>query len=556
MVIFQDTEPGRVPIGVPRWLHSGRIMFVIILLAGCALRAVWMLHDAPVISMEGTEHVRMAESLLRGEGLRGNFDGPALMYTPLLSILIAGVMLFIPDGESAAHVVALVFGMGLIVAVFAVASYLYGKNTALVCAALTAFHPLFVRLSGLVFTETVYLPLLMTAIYFGFRSMEFKRRSDFALTGLCLGLAYLARPEAFAYPLLFTLAFAAASLALRQKLSKGLIASVVMLAAFCITAAPNIWFLYQHTGSVRLEGKWNINYTIAENLRAGESEAAARYGIDDKLTVKGPLLAPAEFANFTPYNRALPDKISALLFMANYNKWSVYDNLLSPATGSPVLIVLVVLGLLRSSWSAWRLARESILLAFAGSIVALALTGPGTYFRFIFPVLPLALLWAGRGLEELRSWALQLPTFSPKWVAAALTVAAGLSLFASAEVGSRSEANFTAPTASYSLAERDAGIWLSTYRPGAKRIAARFSMVSFYARGTLVQLPYANSELTLRYLKDRGVEFIVLETYTAGPFPTLVAWLAHGIPDSHARPIYDQTNTSGDRVVIYEWANS
>lgn len=555
MVIFQGTHPVRSYTHLPRWIRSGRMALLVILFIGCALRVAWMLAETPVISMEGTEHVRMAESLLRGDGLRGNFDGPELMYTPLLSVLIAGAMLVIPDGETAAHVVVLLFGTALIAAIFAVASHLYGTRTAYLCAGLATFHPLFIKLSGLVFTESVYLTLLVAAIYFGLRSMELVRCRDFIMTGACFGLAYLARPEAFVYPVVLSVVFCAAAL-VRKKVSRGVIASAMMLAAFCVVAAPNVWYLYQHTGSPRLEGKWNINFTMAENLRTGANDAEARYGIAENLAIKGPLLDPAEFANFTPYPHTLFDKVRSLLFMANYNKWYVYDNLFSPSTGSPILLVLVVLGLFCSPWNTWRLARESILLVIAGSIVALALTGPGTYFRFLFPVMPLAILWSGKGLEELRSWASRLSAIPLRWVPTGLQVGAALSLFAFAEFGSLSESTFVAPRAGYSLAERDAGIWLSNYRAGAKRIAARFTMVTFYARGTLVQLPYADSDLTLRYLKARKPDFVVLESATAKSFPTLLEWLMHGIPDGRARPIYDEMNASGDRIVIYEWADS
>ena len=248
--------------------NIGWAVLPVIVLIGLGLRLAWMLTETPVISMEGAEYVRMAENLVQGRGLIGNFEGPETMYTPLFSVLTAGLMLVTRNGETAAHLVALLFGTALIVVVFSTARLIYGERTAHICAALVAFHPLLVKLSASIYNESVYLTLFMAAIYWGIRALDLQSPRDSLLTGACLGLAYLSRPEAFAYPVFFALALCIAGLA-RKRLRVAAVRSAVLLGAFFVLASPYIAFLYQHTGHFRMEGKWNINYTIAQRLLMG-----------------------------------------------------------------------------------------------------------------------------------------------------------------------------------------------------------------------------------------------------------------------------------------------
>jgi hypothetical protein len=79
------------------------------------------------------------------------------------------------------------------------------------------------------------------------------------------------------------------------------------------------------------------------------------------------------------------------------------------------------------------------------------------------------------------------------------------------------------------------------------------TVVPYYADATLVQFPFADPDLTLRYLDMKHVDFVVLESQYATTIPTIGEWVAHGIPDDHARLIYDNANASGNRVLIYSW---
>ena len=535
-----------------------RAILTAIVLLGLVLRVGWMVTEAPVISSDGAEYARMAEHLLHDHALVGNFEGPEIIYGPLYPVLIAGTMLVIPNSETAAHIVSLLSGTALIAIVFLIAQYVYGRRTAYICALLVAAHPLLVALSGSVYNEALYLTVLMAVVYWGLRALELQRRRDCLLLGACLGLAYLTRVEAFVYVAFFVAALLTASL-LRKKARAAVIGSAIVVTAFFVVASPYVAFFYNHTGSLRLEAKWDMNYTMDRNRLAGMSGAEAEYGIEKDLTMKGAMLAPSEFADGTPYPHTLVDKLRTLVSMANYNKWTVYKDFLSSKMGSPILLGLIVLGLFRQPWSNRRVEHEAVLLVMAASIAFVVLTSGAAGFRYFLPIVPLLLLWAGKGIDELRHWITRWELVGsgrlsfPNLIAVTLQLCAVAPMIVLSARGVQKEGLFVQQRSSAALAARDAALWLAHYEPGPKRIAVRHAMIPYYAKGTLIGLPYGDPEATMRYVAAKNVDFIVLESAYPRLLPTIGKWIADGIPDARARLIYDRTNASGDRVVIYRW---
>ena len=138
--------------------------FVGMALLGVVLRLMWILTQTPVIASDGAEYARMAEHLFHDHSLIGNFEGPEILYAPLYSVLIAVSMLVIPNSEAAAHAISLASGTALIVVVFMLADYVYGRRTAYICGILAATQPLLIALSASVYNEALYLTLSLIHI--------------------------------------------------------------------------------------------------------------------------------------------------------------------------------------------------------------------------------------------------------------------------------------------------------------------------------------------------------------------------------------------------------
>lgn len=532
---------------------------VLIMVLALVPRIFWMMTETPVISVDGSEYVRMAENLAHGKGLVGNFEGPETMYTPLFSLLTAGVSLLTRDAELAAHLVSLVFGTALIIPVFLIARRMYGRHVAYLSAILVAFHPLLIALSASIYNENLYLPLLFTGVYFGMRALEFGKVRDYIWLSICLSLAYLTRPEAFVYPAFFAFAILVNVLLRRTSLRAGIARAGIVLGIFVVIASPYVAFLYSHTGHFRLEGKWNINYTIANRALAGMNREEAPYGLASDASVAGPLLDPFRFAAYTPYPHALADKIKTLWGMAQINRKTLTGALLDHALGSPLVLALVPIALFRKAWTRRRLFHESIIICIALSVLFFWITSSSAEFRYVFPLVPLGVLWVAKGAEEFGQWSRGL-VFSlklgnmPSARRTAMLVECALLLLSSAIALQSTQSNWL-----FSIEQREnldikeASLWLRNFAPGPKKIACFATVPSYYAQGTLIGLPYAESLQALRYLDHNNVDYVVLDAQYASNFPEVPGWMKNHIPDQRAQLIYELGTDPGRKIQIYRW---
>src|SRR5262249_15051474 len=169
--------------------------------------------------------------------------------------------------------------------------HIYGRRVALIAAALAACHPLLLFLSGVTYSETIYLPLVIAGTYCGLRCVQGEGFPFGPLCGTAFGLAYLTRPEALMYPIIFS----AAVLIVGRRRDILLIVLPAMLLA-----APYVAYLSTQTGSLRLEGKSFMNYAIGERMNRGMDLLTAAYGIGFDLAEEGPFLSPNRFVEEHP----------------------------------------------------------------------------------------------------------------------------------------------------------------------------------------------------------------------------------------------------------------
>jgi len=525
---------------------------------GLALRIAWMVTQAPVINTDGGEYATMAENLLHQRGLVGTYEGPEILYAPLYPILIATTMVAIPNSETAAHVVSLVSGTALIALVFFLARRVYGRRTAYLSALLVAIHPLLIALSSSVYNEALYVTLWMAMAYFALRALEVERRRDALVLGAVLGLLYLTRVEAAAYVPLVAAALLLSGV-IRRRTRQAVVHAGIVCAVFLALAAPYISFLYRHTNHVRLEGKWGINYTMVRNRIAGMNKTETQWGVRHDLTIEGPLLAPFQFVDFTPYSHELVEELRSLVVMAKLNARDVYHSLLARHIGSPVLLGLLVVGWCRRPWTNKRLKDEAVLSVLTASIVVVTLTSATAGERYLLPIVPILLVWSSHGLRQWASWikgwelVANARRVRPDRIALAANVCAVALMVGLAFQSVDEDGNFACQRGPEALAAREAGLWLAQHQPGAKRIGVRLAVVPYYAKGTLIAFPYGDPDATLQHLARMKVDFIVLESAEAQELPTIKEWMASGVPDPRAQMVYDKTDSSGTRVVIYRW---
>jgi 4-amino-4-deoxy-L-arabinose transferase-like glycosyltransferase len=532
---------------------------LLILAVACTLRLAWWLHAARVISLDGAEYLCGARSLVRGDGLVGCYEGPELMYAPLYSLLTAGVSLVVRDVELAAHVVSLLFGTALVLPVFFIALLVYGRRAAYIGAVLTAVQPVLVKIGGSTYNESVYMTLFMTAIWSGLRAMELQKWRYCWLTGVLFALACLTRPEAFAYPIFFAVALCAVAALNRKPVLTAGIASILVLLGFLAVVSPYMEYFYAHTGQLRLEGKWDINFTIGNRIQEGMDYSHAAYALGNSTQMSGPLLNPSEFAAYTPFRHHWRDALSYMIRAARINRFDVYKQFESYVLGDPLVFVLCIIALFRKSWSLRRLQQETVLLVMALSLVILMLTAQHVEPRYVFPLLPLLALWTAKGIDELGQWARGLvAAWKIPWPAVRLASVRMAQVSALASVvllsfyGSRNLWEFTNESDS-DLPVKAAGLWLNQYDHGKKRVASWDSRISWYGDAAYLQFPNADPARTLQYFDTQKPQFICLTNHYPKPDPTMDDWLAHGIPDNRAHLIYSGGNQI-EKITIYRWA--
>src|SRR5215469_17468243 len=161
--------------------------------------AAWAYWGTGTIESEGAEYAKIAENLRNGMGFVGLvFPGPAVNFSPLFSLLIAGTSFVTHDYELAGRLVALIMGALLPLPVFGIASRLFSRRVGFIAALLTLLHPLLVHLSFMVYSEGPYATLFLSAIYIVVRALEDSSVKLWSLVGAAFGLCYLLRAEASA----------------------------------------------------------------------------------------------------------------------------------------------------------------------------------------------------------------------------------------------------------------------------------------------------------------------------------------------------------------------
>ena len=533
------------------------VLLTVIVVAASLLRVYWLLTRTAVIENEGVVYALIARHLITGVGYVGIYQGsPDLMFPFFYPLAIAFASMAFSNLELAGRAVSLVAGALLVMILYAIARHVYGRQTAVLCASLAAFHPLLIGFSAAVYSESAYLTLMMAGVYFGLRTLDGGTSWFPLLTGLCFGLAYLTRPEALSLAFLSALFVLIVGFARKSGLRAALASSMRVLAVSCFVAAPYIVYLTLHVGQIRVEGKTPINYAIGARITSGMSYARAAYEIDHNLEEKGPYLKP----HLAAIRSAPPVSPSHLLAAARRNLVSLAARLLeSSFLGAPLLPLLVVLGLFSIPWDRRRLLAESYLTSVFVVTFAILLTAHAFFDRFLLPFLPFLLLWSARGLEGLSRWLQATASLArvanqrlSRYAAHALTVVVialvvGISLVSLPKVGELEQG-----TPRY-VTTKQAGLWLGKYMPGPKTIMDTAVAVSYYADGYWAPYPYADSQLAMKYVQAKRPTFLVVRSAAVTARPYLSEWLEQGIPDQHAELIYSIDDPAAGRIRIYRW---
>ena len=533
----------------------------LILILALVLRWYYALFLVGSIDTEGIEYARIAENLLAGHGYVGiATPGKELMFPPLFSLLIAAATLVTHQSEIAGRAISIIMGTLLVIPVYLIADRMYGRRNAQVAGVLVAAHPTLINMSASVYCESTYFTLIMSGVYFAVCCTTLSRRWCFAGCGATLGLAYLVRPEAAAYPVLFILLMVwtarPADRERRWRVLKGLL---LLMGTFAVIAAPYIVWLSVQVGEPRVEGKGAMNYAIAEAVADGQTEEAAMYGIGPDLQGRGVWMrSNLDVIHSVKYNPINFLKIAKVDTIKNLST-AISDITDGAFLGSPPLWVLVILGLLGRSWSRNAQTTQPYLLIVIGIplLASVTISHLQLQSRYFLLLLPVMIIWAAKGLSHLALWVetmLRIQGFRVAWsrcIAMSVASAAVAAVLLVAVKGIEDD-QFLRAFGRSSLPVKVAGEWLHAFAPGPITVMDASAILAYHARASFLVYPETDEATALRYINAKRVDFLVLQEKWLPPTPYARAWLSAGIPSPNARLVY-AVNTSGrGRIVIYQ----
>jgi hypothetical protein len=442
-----------------------------------------------------------------------------------------------------------------VIPVFLISRRVHGQRAAVISALLIALYPVLLALSACTYSEGLYATLLLSGLCCGLMWQESRKNRYAIVSGLFLGLAYLTRPEALAYPVVLALVVLISTLVRRENWKQSILQCAWMAICIAALATPYVVYLWRHTGQIRLEGKSEVNYVIGARLNSGIPSDGATWGLDPDGSQQGPLLNPNRYIGTKPYPKHVGQMVRYLITSARRNFWELRHLSLFRRLFWPLLVISVFAFLPRTR-TRERLRLEILPICFfAFACLPLAIAPVFSVGRLLLPIIPLALLWPSKGVAEISSWGESIfyksgyNAISPRtagWIAAA--GAGVLLLFFGMRVLQQFPELLSTST---DVSMKEAGIWLRQYDAGPKRIMAGGTIVPYYAEGTWMPMPWAEAPLTLKYIGAQNPNFLVLNL---APWNTRALELREQLDREPKAQFLREFSSSSSSIRIYQWS--
>ncbi len=514
-----------------------------------ALGVRWLfVPQAQVLQTEGTTYVTLARNLLAGRGYVGILGETELVMVSAFPHLIAGLGRLLGDLVWAGRLIALVSSAGLVIPVYLLARDMFGGRAGVWAGLLVALHPYLVSYAPLVRVEAPFMLAWLWGIYATWQGVMRGPRTGWAWgVPLFFGVAYLLKSEGAVY---FALSVGLLFLVWVRRYSAREWGAVLVgqIALFLLLAFPLIMWLSNQTGRLTVDTKGLVNYGIAARIARGMDYHHAAYGLGPEGTPAGPLLDRNRLlrGGVGPNRPALEDPAYRQGMVAVLVKeWRI---LLWPLLGRFWLLFALlgfVAALGRGEWRQALFPLWYLLPAVFGVTTILFV-----WTRYLLPVVPLAAVWVGYGVEVLvevilGGFVLSYPTARRAHGVLGVLLVAGLIAthpYARTMVAQWGQVQ--------DLEQQAAGQWLREYDPSPdKRIMSTTSQVPYYAEGVHVPMPVDEPALIPQYARLKRVQYVVISEVKDRDRPTIVWLNPQNAPDGWT--VIHTVDDPGRRLVIY-----
>jgi 4-amino-4-deoxy-L-arabinose transferase-like glycosyltransferase len=494
-------------------LNEKQILLILLgITFGLRLYAVLM---AQGIAYDGAHYGFVARDFLKDHFIKG-LSSPAPPFYPFLISLFSMDTAYV---EITGRLLSLFFGTLTIIPLFYLVKEAVGRKEAIFSALFYTFHPYLVTYSGMMLTEATYWGLLVLSVYFFWTGLKRDKVWRMALSGFSLGLAYLTRPEAIGYILVY-LTWIAVDGILKKRWFKTLVSIGVLVSSLFIFGLPYAIYVHQETG------QWLISKKAVE----AQSQLFKK-GVEEITPLKGVEQSNPEKKN---------SKIIWITRNIVHHIPSVIYHYLRAYHFSLWLILFFGLIRIRREGVAYELFLASLVLF---HLLSLSTFLPST-IRFSVPVIPLSLFWAGSGILEMKRYMEKIRTASPEnaiFLIIAVVILVQLPQSLTPERRHRAE-------------QKKVGLWLKQNTPPDAIIMSNSPQETFYADREFIMLPKGGAppgdprksfDEMIRYAKSKGVRYILVNKNTREMNPGFI----ESIQSTELKEIFRK----GDRAtIIYE----
>jgi len=545
--------------------------WMLLLLTGAVvLRLFLAFRFRSAISFDEAHYLRLAASFLQ----HGPFGLMHPYWPPLFPLGIALVEFPVGNFEIAGRLVNIMAGSCGVALVYHLAGQIFSRREALISAAFAAFYPPLAFHSTNVMPEPLFSLLALTGMAYGWKALDEKRAVSGLAAGFFWGAAYLVRPEGIGFLLVF-----AASVVLllfigglKKSGWRRVAAGACACCGFVLLAAPYWLYLHEATGKWTLSTKGSVNQQL---------EASVTF--QDQAN-------PDPFYHLTADNKHLPvdmayhfgtlRELSGLQsrsgrvvsmtpaqFAEKYarNLYHTVKNAV-PQALTLVPFVLFIAGLIGSLYGGRRFGFALYLLVNLVFFWFLLIPMFHLNERYFLPLLPVCLIWTGRGTVSLSRWAAEnlaavlTPRFARSgWqsgLGAAAVVCFVLGLGFLPEAARFAGMRTDSPDLWADPVElKQAGEWLRSHTDHPAILMDVNKAVDYYAgqydirRGA--SFSYDSPERNALYARHRGVEYLVFSSRYLSWYPNLRPLIEKRDLPAGLVLIYESDQPAGVRTVVY-----
>lgn len=431
-----------------------------------------------VIYNDSIVYIKAAEGILLGKWSE-------TIVPPLYPALVAGGKLLMGDFERAGIMVSLVFGTLLFVPVFYLGRELYNERVGLIAALLAAVQPCLLRYSGAVLTESIYYFMVALSAFLALKAYTTGKALWIVSLSLTIVLAYLTRPEALGFLLVFMgwvllVRPATGNRSILKRLS------IVLLSVLCfiVFSSPYLLVLRKELGRWELSKKAYVTAGTkdADAAKTGLSESRWRpRRISPTALVKDPLslatlVGRGAIISFYKFQTAL----------------------------NPVLFLLAIWGFTRRKENSCPLSENFLLLSFILFFFCLVFPYFKMSARYSSHMIPIALPWVANGFiaigESLPRYD-RVRTFFRKRIGSVL-LAVIIVLFIQATVEGDRE---------HRQIQKEIGLWLKQYGHHGEKLMSSRVHEAFYAGMELVRYRDDDLQSILDASRSMPVRYVIID---------------------------------------------